>query len=69
MTASVERPDFGFPVVSYLESAEGMTIRPRQVLVELRKRFIADDGIRDFFEHFGFRPEYDAQELLAWLGY
>ena len=52
--------------MSYYESAEGMTINKERAMFELVKHnadwaeFIADNG-----EH----EEYDAQSVLAWLGY
>ena len=52
--------------MNYYESAEGMTISKVRTMFELVKHnaswaeFIADNG-----EH----EEYDAQSVLAWLGY
>jgi len=52
--------------MSYYESAEGMTISKARAMSELVKHnaswdeFIADNGERE---------EYDAQDVLAWLGY
>ena len=52
--------------MSYYESAEGLTISKARTQRELVKHnaswaeFIADNG-----EH----EEYDAQSVLAWLGY
>ena len=52
--------------MSYYESAEGYTISKERAKFEVVKHnaswdeFIADNG-----EH----EEYDAQDVLAWLGY
>ena len=51
--------------MDYYESAEGMTISKERAMFELVKHnaswedFVADNG-----EH----EEYDAQDVLAWLG-
>ena len=53
----------------YYESAEGALITPGRCLTLLREHYVPDDEETLFFEEFGFAPQYDAQAVLAWLGY
>lgn len=53
--------------MSYYESAEGVTINKKRAIHELREHSVTD--INEFFEEVGDKAEYDAQEVLSWLGY
>lgn len=53
--------------MSYYESAEGMTITQRRALKELRDHGIED--FTEFYEDLGDHDNYEAQAVLAWLGY
>ena len=56
----------GCRIMDYYESAEGMTISKERAKKEIKKHgsswseFLLDNPEKD---------EYDAQEVLAWLGY
>jgi len=53
------------------EDQWGITVSPASLLRELRAHGVDADseGETDFFAEFGFRPFYDAQEVLSFLGY
>lgn len=53
------------------EDQWGITVSPASLLRELRAHDIGAGSEREteFFEEFGFRPFYDAQEVLGFLGY
>ena len=53
--------------MSYYESAEGMTISKERAMLEVINKHNCDwsDFLVDMDEH----EEYDAQAVLAWLGY
>ncbi len=53
--------------MDYYESAEDLTITKDRVLQELRDHNCED--LDEFFQDMGDREEYDAQDVLAWLGY
>jgi len=53
--------------MTYYESAENITITKERALKELHKHGIVD--IAEFFEDMGDKEIYDAQAVLAWLGY
>jgi len=53
--------------MTYLESAEGLTITKERALLELKKHCI--DDIQYFLEECGDCAIYDAAEVLEWLGY
>lgn len=63
-----------FVAGQYVEDWEdqwNITVSPARLLHELRGHDIGADSEREteFFETFGFRAAYDAQEVLHWLGY
>ena len=54
-------------MMDYYESAEGLTITRERALLELARHHCED--IEQFFDDLGDREEYQAQEVLIWLGY
>ena len=54
--------------MTYYESAEGITITHQRALQEIKKHGLLDD-IAEFYENYGKREHYDAQDVLQWLGY
>lgn len=52
---------------SYYDSAEGIVITCKRALAELSSHGVIDTS--EFFEELGYHSEYDAQEVLAFLGY
>lgn len=56
---------------TYYDSAEGVTITQARALKELERHghIRGSDDWQAFFADLGDRPEYDAQEVLGWLGY
>lgn len=55
-------------IMDYYESAIGVRISRARAIDEI-KRHNAFDDIEDFFEECGFLDEYDAKDVLDWLGY
>tara|TARA_Y100000589_G_scaffold323139_1_gene357219 strand:+ start:647 stop:808 length:162 start_codon:yes stop_codon:yes gene_type:complete len=53
--------------MDYYESAEDTIITRERALLELARHHCQD--IEQFFDDLGDRENYDAQEVLAWLGY
>ena len=53
--------------MDYYESAEGLTITRERALLELEMHHCED--IEQFFDDLGDKEEYQAQEVLDWLGY
>ncbi len=53
--------------MDYYESAEDIIITRERALLELARHHCQD--IEQFFDDLGDRENYDAQEVLAWLGY
>jgi len=53
--------------MSYYESAVGETITRHRALQELKKHGVID--FDEFFTEVGDRQEYQAQEVLVYLGY
>lgn len=51
----------------YYDSAEGLTITKRRALQELSAHCCED--IQGFYDDMGDHETYDAQAVLAWLGY
>lgn len=55
---------------SYIETAEGHTLTAAQAYDEIRVRHGQDaETWREFLDEFGVCDEYDATEVLEWLGY
>ncbi len=55
--------------MTYYESAEGVRISRERALRELREHGILPADKVEFFAEMGDRDDYDAQSVLAWLGY
>lgn len=56
--------------MTYLDSAQGVTITRARALQELKKHGVCDQlDFDDFDACLGIRPTYRAQEVLHWLGY
>ena len=55
--------------MTYYESAEGETISRKRAMIELDRHGICDEDRDQFFADMGDHDEYDAQEVLCWLGY
>lgn len=53
--------------MDYYESAEDIIITRSRALRELKLHNCED--IEEFFDDLGDKEEYDAQEVLIWLGY
>ena len=53
--------------MDYYDSAEGLTITRERALLELARHHCED--LEQFFDDLGDRQEYNAQEVLIWLGY
>ena len=57
-------------MTTYYDTAEGVTITRRRALRELADHGIVDpDRIGEFLEACGDLREYNAQDVLDWLGY
>ena len=54
--------------MTYYESAEGETITKARAMVELAKHGASNDAPQ-FLADMGDHPTYEAQAVLAWLGY
>lgn len=56
--------------MTYYESAEGVSIGRQRVIAELAMHNQNVGDIEDFFKETGEdREDFDAQEVLDWLGY
>jgi|TARA_A200000159_G_scaffold61858_1_gene57237 hypothetical protein len=56
--------------MDYYDSAEDITITQDRALQELARHGItSNEEILEFFDEVGKEKEYDAQEVLIWLGY
>ena len=56
--------------MTYYESAEGITITHKRALEELKDHGMLNEGaLEEFYEDLGKRDQYEAQEVLQWLGY
>ena len=53
--------------MDYYESAEDVIITRERALLELARNSCED--LEQFFDELGDRQEYNAQEVLVWLGY
>ncbi|MCV5283582.1 phosphoenolpyruvate carboxylase, partial [Escherichia coli] len=56
-------------MMTYFDSAEDLTISKQRALQELAKHGVVASDIDVFFSELGEREEYNAQEVLIWLGY
>lgn len=56
--------------MSYLDSAQGVTITQARAIAELDAHGVGDAAsVQAFLGEVGNRAEYAAQEVLHWLGY
>ena len=56
--------------MTYYESAEDIKITKKRAFQELKHHGIEHvDDIDTFLKDLGNKPEYDAQEVLRWLGH
>lgn len=55
--------------MTYYESAEAVTITKARALKELAKHGVPSSEHVVFFKELGEQAEYDAQDVLNWLGY
>ena len=65
-----ETPDsevYGETQITYFDSAEGITITHKRAIKELRDNGVID--ITEFYADLGKQETYEAQAVLAWLGY
>ena len=56
-------------MTTYYESADGVTITRSRAMHELRTHSTSADDYNLFDSEMGVRDTYDAQAVLAWLGY
>ena len=54
-------------MMNYYESAEDIIITQDRALEELRNHNCED--FEEFFQDLGDKEEYNAQDVLAWIGY
>ena len=52
--------------MTYYDSAEGIKVNYKRAKMEVEKHGVS---MIEFIEEFGEHDEYDAQEVLLWLGY
>jgi len=65
-----ETPDpevYGETQMTYFDSAEGTTITHKRAIKELRNNGVTD--LKEFYDDHGHHETYQAQAVLAWLGY
>ncbi|MDM5008280.1 hypothetical protein QT349_26175 (plasmid) [Escherichia coli] len=56
--------------MTYFESAEGETVSKERALQELHPGIeYPKTDFEEFFSDMGVKEQYDAQEVLLWLGY
>ena len=55
--------------MTYYESAEAVTITKERALKELAKHGVPTSEHDTFFNELGEKAEYDAQDVLLFLGY
>ena len=55
--------------MTYFESAEGETVSKERALQELSRHCDPETDFEEFFSDMGVKEQYDAQEVLLWLGY
>ncbi len=54
---------------NYYDSAESITITRERAMHELKKHGMGAKDLLDFWADLGYHETYDAQAVLAWLGY
>lgn len=55
-------------MMTYLESADGLKITRARAYEELQSHGVAAEW-QDFLTDMGDKEEYEAQDVLGWLGY
>lgn len=55
--------------MTYSESAAGITITRKRAIVELKRHGVPASEWPLFYREMGYAPEYNASDVLAWLGY
>ncbi len=56
--------------MTYLESAEEVTITHERAIIELESHEISGINVQEFYDDMGGKKEsYEAQDVLHWLGY
>lgn len=55
--------------MTYFESVEGETVSKERALQELSRHCVPETDFEEFFSDMGVKEQYDAQEVLLWLGY
>lgn len=55
--------------MTYYESAEDITISRKRAVIEIERHGLIDDLDQFDADMGGARDQYDAQEVLSWLGY
>ncbi|EFP1992720.1 hypothetical protein HRL93_004170 [Salmonella enterica] len=48
---------------------EGETVSKERALQELSRHCVPETDFEEFFSDMGVKEQYDAQEVLLWLGY
>jgi hypothetical protein len=54
--------------MTYYESAKGITVTRERAIKEIKEHGLLD-SINDFYDDYGKREQYEAQDVLNWLGY
>jgi len=65
-----ETPDsevYGETQMTYFDSAQGITITHKRAIKELKDNGVTD--LKEFYADLGHHETYQAQAVLAWLGY
>jgi len=56
--------------MTYLDSAEDITITHERAIIELEAHGISGINVEEFYDDMGGKKStYDAQDVLHWLGY
>jgi len=56
--------------MTYLDSAENITITHERAIIELEMHGISGINVEEFYDDMGGKKStYDAQDVLHWLGY
>ena len=56
--------------MTYLDSAENITITHERAIIELEMHGISGIDVEEFYDDMGGKKStYDAQDVLHWLGY
>ena len=55
--------------MTYYESAENVTIPRKRALQEIKNHGLGYSDFEEFMKEYGNKEEYQAQDVLKWLGY